>query len=152
MGLLLSRHPPPKRPLGWGREYGGAPWTTGPLMARLVKSPPAVQETCVPSPGWEDPLEKGMAAYSSILAWRIPRTEEPGRLQSTGSQELNTTGRLTHHRHGACHVPHSRLCALAGSFVRQLPTVPPPNATSRGLGIPRVDLGTHLVHRRQPRQ
>ena len=42
-------------------------------------------------PGWEDPLEKEMASHSSILAWRIPCTEEPGRLQSVGSQELDTT-------------------------------------------------------------
>ena len=41
--------------------------------------------------GWEDPLEKGMATHSSILAWRIPWTEEPGKLQSMGSQELDTT-------------------------------------------------------------
>ena len=42
-------------------------------------------------PGWEDPLEKEMATHSSILAWIIPWTEEPGRLQSTGSQELDMT-------------------------------------------------------------
>ena len=45
----------------------------------------------VRSPGQEDPLEKGMATHSRILAWRIPWTEEPGRLQSMGSQELDTT-------------------------------------------------------------
>ena len=50
----------------------------------MVKNPPAMQETCVPSLGWEDLLEKEMAAHSSILAWRIPRTEEPSRLQITG--------------------------------------------------------------------
>ena len=54
-------------------------------MAQAVKNPPAIQETRVQSLGWEDPLEKGMATHSSILAWRIPRTEEPGRLQSMGS-------------------------------------------------------------------
>ena len=47
---------------------------------------PARQETQVRSLGWEDPLEKGMAVHSSILAWRIPRTEEPSKLQSIGSQ------------------------------------------------------------------
>ena len=57
-------------------------------MARMVKNPPAMQETWVQSLGWEDPLEKGMAAHSSILAWEIPRTEEPGGLQSTGSQRV----------------------------------------------------------------
>ena len=50
----------------------------------VVKNPPAMQETWVQSLGQEDPLEEGMAAHSSILAQRIPRTEEPGRLQSTG--------------------------------------------------------------------
>ena len=45
-----------------------------------------MQETWVHSLGWEDPLEKGMATHSSVLAWRIPWTEEPGGLQSTGSQ------------------------------------------------------------------
>jgi len=46
----------------------------------MVKNPPAMRETWVLSLGWEDPLEKGMATHSSILAWRIPWTEEPGRL------------------------------------------------------------------------
>ena len=46
----------------------------------MVKSPPAMQETWLSSLGWEDPLEKGMATHSSILVWRIPWTEEPGRL------------------------------------------------------------------------
>ena len=57
-------------------------------MAQLGKNPPAMQETWVQSLGWEDPLEKGKATHSSILAWRIPWTEEPGRLQSTGSQRV----------------------------------------------------------------
>ena len=50
------------------------------LVAQLVKNPPAMWETWVPSLGWEDPLEKGMVTHSSILAWRIPWTEEPARL------------------------------------------------------------------------
>ena len=54
-------------------------------VAQMVKNLPAMQETQVQSVGWEDPLEKGMATHSSILAWEIPRTEEPGRLQSMGS-------------------------------------------------------------------
>ena len=58
------------------------------LMAQIVKNAPAIQETWVWSLGWEDPLEEGMAAHSSILAWRIPWTEEPGGLQSMGSQRL----------------------------------------------------------------
>ena len=49
-------------------------------MTQMVKNPPAMQETWVGFLGQEDPLEKEMATYSSILAWRIPRTEEPGQL------------------------------------------------------------------------
>ena len=52
------------------------------------KNPPVMQKTWVWSLGWEDPLEKGMATYSSILAWRIPWIEEPGELQSMGSQRV----------------------------------------------------------------
>ena len=52
----------------------------------MVKCLPTMQETQVPSLGWEDPLEKEMATHSSTLAWKIPRTEEHGRLQSMGSQ------------------------------------------------------------------
>ena len=54
----------------------------------MVKNLPAVQETQVQSLGMEDPLEKEMATHSSIFAWRIPWTEEPGRLQSMGSQKV----------------------------------------------------------------
>ena len=53
------------------------------LVARSLKRLPAMRETWVRSLGWEDPLEKEMATHSSILAWRIPWTEEPGGLQST---------------------------------------------------------------------
>ena len=55
-------------------------------MAQAVKNLPAMQETWVQFPGQEDPLEKGIATHSSILTWRIPWTEEPGGLQSMGSQ------------------------------------------------------------------
>ena len=55
------------------------------LIAQSVQNLPAIQETGVRFLGWEDPLEKEMAPHSSILAWKIPWTEEPGRLQSTGS-------------------------------------------------------------------
>ena len=58
------------------------------LVAQTVKNLLAMQETWVPSLGWEDPLEKEMATHSSILAWRIPWTEEPGRLQSMRWQRL----------------------------------------------------------------
>ena len=61
------------------------------LVAQWVKNLPAMQETWVQSPGQEDPLEKEMATHSIIPAWRIPWTEEPGGLQSTGSQESDTT-------------------------------------------------------------
>ena len=57
-------------------------------MVQTVKNLPAIQETWILSLGREDLLEKGMAAHSSILAWRIPRTEEPGMLQFTGSQKV----------------------------------------------------------------
>ena len=58
------------------------------LVAQIVKNLPAVQETQVWSLGQEDPLENVMATHSSILAWRIPRTEEPVRLQSMESQRI----------------------------------------------------------------
>ena len=58
------------------------------LVAQMVKNLLAMQETWVWSLGWDDPLQKGMATYSSILAWRIPWPEEPGRLQSMGSQRV----------------------------------------------------------------
>ena len=61
------------------------------LIAQMVKNPPAVQVTWVRFLGWEDPLEKGIATHSSILAWRSPRTDESGRLQSIWSKELDTT-------------------------------------------------------------
>ena len=65
-------------------------------MAQMVKNLPAMQETWVWSLGQKDPLEEGMATHSSILAWRIPWTEEPGGLQSTGLQRVGQTERLTH--------------------------------------------------------
>ena len=57
-------------------------------MAQMVKNPPAMQETQVPYLSREDSLEEGVATYSSILAWEVPWTEEPGSLQSTGSQRV----------------------------------------------------------------
>ena len=59
-------------------------------MAQMVKNLPAMQETWVQSQGQEDPLENGMATHSNILAWRIPWTEEPGGLQTMGSQRVGT--------------------------------------------------------------
>ena len=58
-----------------------------------------MRETQVQSPGWEDPLEKEMAIHSSTIAWKIPWTEEPGRLQSMGRKELDATERLHVHVH-----------------------------------------------------
>ena len=57
------------------------------LVVQMVKNLPAVQETWVQSLGREDPLEEGMATHSSVLAWRIPWTEDPGGLQSMGPEE-----------------------------------------------------------------
>ena len=65
------------------KEWGGEGKPT-----QMVKNPPVIQETQVQSLSWEDPLEKGKATHSSILAWRIPWTEEPGGLQSMGSQRV----------------------------------------------------------------
>ena len=87
---------------GLGRSPGGGhgnplQYSLGTsLVAQTVKNLPAMQETWVQSLGREDPLEKGMATFSSTLAWRIPWTEEPGGLQSMGLQESDTTEQLTH--------------------------------------------------------
>ena len=64
-------------------------------MVQRLKCLPAMWETWVRSLGWEDPLEKEMATHSSILAWKIPWTEELGGLQSMGLQESGTTEQLT---------------------------------------------------------
>ena len=58
------------------------------LVAQTVKNPPAMWETLVRSLGWEDPMEEGMATHFSVLAWRIPWTEEPSGLQSMESQRV----------------------------------------------------------------
>ena len=83
------------------------------LIAQLVKNLPAMPETWVRFLGQEDPLEKEMAIYSSILAWRIPWTEEPGGLQSMGSQESDTTWRLN------CH-PHPKFSSQSRSGERKI--------------------------------
>jgi len=71
-------------------------------VAQTVKNLPAMQETWVQSLDWEDLLEKEMATDSSILAWRIPWIEEPGRLQSMGRKELDITEQLTLTNLGFC--------------------------------------------------
>ena len=72
----------------YNKEKSEAGFNSSALVAQIVKNLPAVQETRVWSLGREDPLEEEMATHSSISAWRIPWTEEPGRLQSTGSQRV----------------------------------------------------------------
>ena len=67
----------PGEGIGYSLQYS---WVS--LLAQTVKNTPALQETWVPSLGWEDALEKGKATHSSVLAWRIPCTEEPGRLHA----------------------------------------------------------------------
>ena len=71
------------------------------LVAQIVKNLPAMWETWIRSLGWEDPLEKGMPIHSSILAWRIPWTQEPGGLQSMGSQWVEHDW-VTKHTYGLC--------------------------------------------------
>ena len=73
----------------WGsKELDTMEWLTLSLMAQIVKNLPAVLKTGIQSLGQEDNLEKGMETHSSILAWRIPWTEEPGGQQSMGSQRV----------------------------------------------------------------
>ena len=79
-------------------------------MAQMVKNLPVMQETWVRSLGWEDPLEKGMATQSSILAWRISWTEEP--LRPWGHKESDKTEQLTHTQ-GGPHVPSPNLTVLS---------------------------------------
>ena len=71
-----------------GREHTPIKTARASLVPQLIKNPPAKQETRVQSLGREDPLEKETAAHSNTLAWRVPWTEEPGRLQSMGSQRV----------------------------------------------------------------
>ena len=73
--------------MGYPLQYS---WAS--LVAQLVKNPPALQEIWVQSLGREDLLEKGTATHASILAWRIPQTEEPDRLQSIGSRRVGHDG------------------------------------------------------------
>ena len=73
----------PGEGIGYPLKFWGAS-----LVAHKVKNPPALWETWVQSLGWKDPMEKGTATHSTVLAWRIPGTEEPGRLQSMGSQRV----------------------------------------------------------------
>ena len=74
------------------------------LVAEMLKDLPAVQETWLPSLGPEDALEKEMATHSRMLAWRIPWTEEPGGLQSIGSQRV---------RHDCSNLAHTCTCCIS---------------------------------------
>ena len=76
----------PGEGIGYPFQYS---WAS--LVPQTVKNLPAMWEPWVQSLGWEDPLEEGLATHSSILAWKIPWTEELGRPQSMGSQELDMT-------------------------------------------------------------
>ena len=91
----------------WGAvsiTYGSADKHWASLVCQTVKNLPAVQQTEVRSLGQEDPLKKGMASHSSILAWRIPWTEEPGRLQSTGLQSETQWSIFHTHRQRVCYL------------------------------------------------
>ena len=101
--------------LNWRINY-----VTASLVAQMVKSLPAMQETWVQFLGQEDPLDKGMAIYSSVLAWRIPWTEEPGRLQFMGPQKV---GRdlATEHRTMS---NHKRLISSRGRQICKQTSVP----------------------------
>ena len=94
------------------------------LLVQMVKNIPAMQEAQVRSLGQEDPQEKGMATHSGILAWRIPRTEQPGRLQSMGHKESDTTELLTLNflftRRTALGLFRGYQCNLRASLVAQM--------------------------------
>ena len=92
----------------WGRTESDTTEATAAAaaMAKTVKNLPAMQETDVWSLGGEDALQKGMAAHSSILAWRIPWTEEPGGLQSMGLQRVGHDWSDLAQMHPNCFVGH----------------------------------------------
>ena len=98
MVLLVKNSPGMRATPGLGRSPGegiGNPlqYSWVPLVAQMVKYLPAIRETWVQPLSWEDALQEGMATHSSTLAWRIPWTEEPGGLQSKGSDMTEHTPR-----------------------------------------------------------
>ena len=106
------------------------------LEAQLVKNLPAMQDIWVQFLGQEDPLEKKMATHSSIFAWRISWTEEPGGLQSMGLEELDTTQQLNHHHHRQ--LENSSQDFLGGPVAENLPAnageagwIPGPDASGK---------------------
>ena len=82
---MLNKVP---RELSWAAKLENPSLKEPQQVAQTVKNLSAMQEAQIQSLGWEDPLEKGMATDSNILAWKIPWTEEPGRLQSMGLQKV----------------------------------------------------------------
>ena len=82
------------------------------LVGQMAKCLPTMWETRVPSLGWDDPLEKEMAAHSCTLAWKIPWTEEPGRLQSMGSQRVGHNWVISLSLSLANYVEHLFVCLL----------------------------------------
>ena len=103
--------------LSWVIQVGlNCIWAS--LVAQMVKNPPAMWETWVWLLGWEDPLEKGMATHSSIFAWRIPWTEEPGGLHSIGWQRVR-------------HDWSDLACTQGPSQLAQLVKNPPASARDR---------------------
>ena len=77
-------------------HFGPSSYVKASLVTQMIKNLPAIQETQFRSMGWEDAQEKGMATHSIIPAWRIPWTEEPGRLQTMGSQRVRHDLATTH--------------------------------------------------------
>ena len=104
--LKSNNHPSAYKVQSYYNIIDWFPYIGASLITQSVKNLPAVQETRIQFLGREDPLEKEMATHSSIFTWRIPQTEEPGGLQSIGSQEPDTTWRLNHHHHSVCGMLH----------------------------------------------
>ena len=125
LSLLVSSSPLPYKDIGHNgfgpthiiSFYINYLFKDSSLIVQLVKNLPAMQETRVRSLGQENALEKQMATHSSILASRIPWTEEPGRLQSIGSQEMDTILRLIHH------TTTSIRASLVGELVKNPPAM-----------------------------
>ena len=103
------------------------------LVAQSVKNPPAMQETRVWSHGLEDPLEKGMATTPVFLPEKIPRTEGPGGLQSTGSQELDTTLQRNHQHHAFKTLPSTAggTGSISGQGAKNSHTLWPKNQNTK---------------------
>ena len=91
------------------------------LVAQMVKNLPTMQETHLRSLGQENPLEKGMATHSSIRAWRIPQTEEPGGLQSKGSQRVRHNWVTNTHKHSGMRYIYKSLKSLKVKFISFYP-------------------------------